>query len=182
MEMFKDNISHFNQLLLDRSAEIIFIIKNFSDVFKEILINYINNGDYGQFKRVLIVISYLLTNNKINLNEVLCEELERGFKKFKNKEMDIISTKEISKAALVCAKNYKLTDKYVYVSNPDKFKQMIVITDPNNKRFGVINQKGGVVIPAEYVTLSLAKNDTYVGRASDGEIRIFDKDGNIINT
>jgi hypothetical protein len=96
--------------------------------------------------------------------------------------MDIISTKEISKAALVCAKNYKLTDKYVYVSNPDKFKQMIVITDPNNKRFGVINQKGGVVIPAEYVTLSLAKNDTYVGRASDGEIRIFDKDGNIINT
>lgn len=180
MEMFKDNLSHFNQLLLDYdiNIDVKFIVKNFSDVFRNILINYIKNDDYEQFKRVLIVISRLLTNNKVNLIDVFCKELEKGFKKFKNKEMDVLTTREINKAVLTCAKNYEVKNKYVYISSTNKFNQMIIIMDPNDRKMGVIDVKGNIIITPEYETLAL-KGDNYIGRVA-GITRIIDKDGNII--
>ena len=180
MEMFKNELSHFNNLLLDNTNDVKFIVKNFLDVFKDLLIGYINEKNYPQFKQALIVISRLLNNYRINLTEPFCGILGKGFTKFKNKELDIISTGEINRAVLSCAKKYKLIDKYAYISDLNKYNHRIVIPDGKNKTFGVIDEKGNIIIGFNYITLSLNKDGNYIGRTLDHDIEILDKNGNLI--
>ena len=178
MEMFREQLAHFNQLLLEDVNDVKFILKNFLDVFKDILSKNIKKNDYEQFKRILIIISDLLNNKKVNLIEVFCAELEKGFKKFKNKELDILSTKQINRAVLTCAKNFDVKNKYLYISNINKHNQMIVIMDPNDRKMGVIDTKSNIVIQPEYETLAV-RGEGYIGRIA-GITRILDKDGSII--
>jgi len=180
MEIFKNELSHFNNLLLGNTNNIKFIVKNFLDVFKDLLIGYINEKNYPQFKQALIVISRLLNDYRINLIEPFCGILGKGFTKFKNKELDIISTSEINRAVLSCAKKYKLTDKYAYISDLNRLNHRIVIPDGKDKTFGVIDEKGNIIIGFNYVSLSLNKDGNYIGRTLGNEIEVLDKTGNLI--
>jgi hypothetical protein len=50
--------------------------------------------------------------------------------------------------------------------------------DPNDRKMGVIDVKGNIIITPEYETLAL-KGDNYIGRVA-GITRIIDKNGNVI--